>query len=133
MKPSSDFDWVTVRYSCSPAAVFQKVRLEVEEDVRKRNEQCPKDRGYEFSVVIGHSATAFTVLVSGDSIDQKVVKFSLTRRGITVHKDGSSKPNIEASLTLNNDGECRLKIDDSEYDFWQFRRMALEELFFEAV
>jgi hypothetical protein len=132
MKLSSDFDWVAARSRCSLAVVFQQIASEVEEDVRKRNAKCPKDCGYEFSV-IGPSASAFTVLLTGDRVDRKLVKFNQTSKGITVHKDGSLKPSIEASLTLNNDGECRLKIGTGEYDFWQFRRMALEELFFEAV
>lgn len=84
-------------------------------------------------MALNHSVSGFTVLVSGSGVDQRVVSFHLTSKGIAVHKDGSLKPNIEASLTFNNDGECRLKIAGVEYDFWQFRRTALEELFFEVV
>jgi hypothetical protein len=133
MKPPSDFDWVTARSRCSLAVVFQQMRMEVEEDIRKRNDQRPKDCGYEFSVVLNHSVTGFTVLVSGSGVNQRVVGFYLRDKTIAVHKNGSHKPNIEALLTFNNDGECRLKIAGVEYDFWQVRRMALEELLFEVV
>jgi hypothetical protein len=34
------------------------------------------------------------------------------------------------ALTLNNNGECRLRVKDEELEQWQVRRMALEELFF---
>jgi hypothetical protein len=36
----------------------------------------------------------------------------------------------KATLTLNDMGECRLKINGQEREFWQFRRTALEDLFF---
>ena len=32
--------------------------------------------------------------------------------------------------TLCDDGRCRLKVGDRELDLWQFRKRALEDLFF---
>jgi len=36
-------------------------------------------------------------------------------------------------MALNDDGECRLRVKTKQVEFWQFRRMALESLFFESV
>jgi hypothetical protein len=43
----------------------------------------------------------------------------------------SSEPVCKATLTLTNEGKCKLKVEGGEelYD-WQFRRMVLENLFF---
>jgi hypothetical protein len=35
-----------------------------------------------------------------------------------------------ATLTLNNEGECRLLVNGQELEEWQFRKMMWEELFF---
>jgi hypothetical protein len=37
---------------------------------------------------------------------------------------------LRATITLNNEGRCMLKVDDEELEQWQVRRMALEDLFF---
>jgi len=45
-------------------------------------------------------------------------------------KDG--KKILEATLTLNDSGECRVKIGGQEYELWQMRKKALENLFFKT-
>jgi hypothetical protein len=37
---------------------------------------------------------------------------------------------FEVTLTFNDEGECRLNVNEKERDWWQVRRMALEELLF---
>jgi hypothetical protein len=37
---------------------------------------------------------------------------------------------LEAGLTLNDEGECRLRTGEQELTFWQFRKRALYNLFF---
>ena len=46
--------------------------------------------------------------------------------------DGADKLMFDATLTLNDKGECRLKIGEKELDFWQFRKLALEDLLLPA-
>jgi|SRR5271170_7258687 len=38
-----------------------------------------------------------------------------------------SKPAVVATLTLNNNGECKLRVGDDELDQRRFRRVALED------
>lgn len=37
---------------------------------------------------------------------------------------------LRATITLNNEGRCMLKVDGEELEPWNVRRMALEDLFF---
>jgi ornithine cyclodeaminase/alanine dehydrogenase-like protein (mu-crystallin family) len=37
---------------------------------------------------------------------------------------------LQASITLNSDGQCKLKVGNDELEQWQVRRMALETLSF---
>ena len=72
---------------------------------------------------------SFTAMAEGTKVDERV-RFECDRNAITA-KGKYGKPNLMATLTLSNDGECRVMIGSREYDLWQFRKMALEHLFFE--
>jgi hypothetical protein len=37
---------------------------------------------------------------------------------------------FEVTLAFNDEGECKLNVNEKERDLWQVRRMALEELLF---
>jgi hypothetical protein len=39
----------------------------------------------------------------------------------------------EGKLTLSNDGDCKLKVGDTEYSLWQFRKLTLEDVLFTSV
>lgn len=129
MQPST-FNWVTERAACSLAAVFEALKLEVQADVKTRMEQRLPGAQYRFSVV--SRGGSFTVLLNGNSVQHKSVTFSLTDNSVQV-TDLNDKIMFKATLTLNDDGECRFKVDGRERDFWQVRRMALEDLFFGDV
>ena len=44
---------------------------------------------------------------------------------------GSDQPSLSASVTLNNEGRCMLKLEDgTELEQWQFRKKALQKHFF---
>jgi len=40
---------------------------------------------------------------------------------------------FEVTLSFNDQGECQLKVNGEERDYWQVRRMALEELMFRGI
>jgi hypothetical protein len=126
-----DFDWVKERHSCSPSIVIEKLRLQVQDDVEKRTAlmtQAEKER-MKFEIV--SEGRRFTVQVEGKNQLYRGVTFSLTVAGIAVH-DAAYGENLlyEAALTLSDDGECRLKVKDKEYDLWQFRKLVLQDIFF---
>jgi len=126
MTPSTNFDWVTARSVCSPAKLFQKLTLEVEQDVKTRQASLPAGCGYGFD--FNSNGGSIGVGINGNRLC-RMVTFELTEWGIVVRHDQTLL--FEAKLTLNDDGECRLKVDGKEYQSWQFRKLALEGFFFD--
>jgi hypothetical protein len=125
-KDKSKFDWVTERSSCSLPNVFKKLRLQIEEDVKTRNALRPNNSPYEFSVA--EKGDDLTVLLKAKDV-QRSVTFTLAEHAILVRDDKGS-PMFDVTLTFNGEGECKLNVNEQELDFWQVRRMALEELLF---
>lgn len=119
-------DWVTKRSSCSLPKIFKDLRVQVEEDVKTRNALRPANSPYEFSVT--EEGADFAVhLVTKEA--RQSVAFSLAEHGILV-RDDKGQQMFEVTLTFNDQGECRLYVNEEERDIWQVRRLALEELFF---
>jgi hypothetical protein len=131
---ASKFDWVTERSSCSLPKVFTTLRVQVEADVKTRNGLRPGNSPYEFSVKEDNGE--FAVLLTSQQLQQTVV-FSLADHAILVRsgKDNNDKSNpmFEVTAAFSDSGECRLKVNGEERDFWQVRRMALEELMFRGL
>ncbi|MGB7152268.1 MAG: hypothetical protein WBD45_24120 [Terriglobales bacterium] len=122
----SKFDWVTLRSACTLAKVFATLRRQVEEDVKTRNAQRPNYAPYEFTVA--DDIDAFTVFLKAKDLSRSV-SFKLSEHGIAVQDDqGSSK--FQVRVNFNDVGECRLLVDEQDREFWQVRRMALEDLMF---
>jgi hypothetical protein len=133
------FDWVTARSSCSLANVFKTLRLQIEEDVRTRNGLRPANSPYEFSVA--DSNGGFAVVLKGKDLKgkdlnakdvQRSVVFTLAEHAIQV-RDGIGSPMFDVTLTFDDTGACKLNINGEPRDFWQVRRMALEELLFPSL
>jgi hypothetical protein len=121
-----NFDWVSARSACSLKTIFETLKLEVEKDVEIRNRLRPAMAHYVFKMV--SKADVFTVFVESNKA-HPTTKFSLSNDSIQL-RDGENNLRCDAVLTLNNNGECRLRVHEREYTFWQFRRMALESMFF---
>ena len=126
---SSNFDWVTERSSCTLPKAFNTLRLQVEEDVKMRNSLRPNPPAYEFLVT--HDTAEFAVLLKAKEL-QKSVAFSLADNAILV-RDDQGKPMFEVTLTFDDSGKCRLNVNAEERDFWQVRRMALEDLMYRGL
>jgi hypothetical protein len=122
-----DFEWVTARAGCSPARVFQRLKLEVEGDVKERNALLAPGAGYTFDTITVEGAITVFLESDGASVRRSVV-FKQTDAGISVC-DGSNLPVLEATLTLNDQGKCVFRIEGRECSSWQLRLRALENLF----
>ena len=118
---------MTARFECSLAKVFADLRLQIEQDVKTRNDvrtDREKQRGrFEITATVGDS---FMVLLSEDA--NRAVTFRLLQDSITA--TGTNGQIVKGTPTISDDGECRLKVDGRELDQWQFRKRALESLFF---
>lgn len=122
----SKFNWVTERSNCSLPKVFQTLRAQVEDDVKTRNDLRPANSPYEFSVEV--NGTDFSVVLVAGDVRSSVV-FALSEHGIFV-RSGEGNPMFEIALNFTAEGGCKLVVDGQPCEFWQVRRMALEELLF---
>jgi hypothetical protein len=126
-----DFDWVTALDSCALSVVFEKLKIQVEQDVDIRNAQLTKS-GASYWFKFSPNGDSFIISTLGNSIpSSRAVKFKLTAGSITVYGP-DDKLMLEAVLTLCDDGNCRLLINGEEKELWQFRKSALENLLFRS-
>ena len=128
MTKTSDFDWVQARTDCSLPTVFQRLKLQIKAGADARTETLLKnDAGFGFSTV--SEGASISVVLQG-KFPLKSIVFTLTESGISV-RDGDDNLTFDAILTLDDGGQCRLKVGTRELEFWQFRRLALEGLLFD--
>ena len=125
-KDGKKIDWVTRRSSCSLPKIFKELRSQVEEDLKIRNALRPANSPYEFVVV--EKGADFSVVLKAKEAE-KSVRFSLAEQAISVMND-SGEPMFQVTVTFNEDGECRLLVNERERETWQVRRMALEGILF---
>jgi hypothetical protein len=118
----ANFDWVSERAKCTPFTMFEVLRSQVEQDTNRRNALNAKlPAGKTFLFQSNGEWFAAVYQVYGMS---KGVIFKISQNGVTVRDVESHATLFEGILTISNDGQCRLKVDQTEYDLWQFRKMA---------
>lgn len=130
-KIGSDFEWLTARAACSPVKVLEQLRLQITHDIELRNKMSG-GQTYKFAMY-GDAAT-FSVFLDSTyhrEVPHRTVRFRL--EGEKIIAEYPQAQIFSATLTLNEDGECRLRIKDKNYELWQVRHMALEKLFFEII
>jgi hypothetical protein len=125
-KDAPNDDWVTKRSLCTFPNIFKTLKVQVEEDVKTRNDIRPNNSPYEFSMA--DNGDEFTVLLQAKDFQSSVI-FSLSEHAIEARDDKGTKMFV-VTLTFSDQGECKLHIHDKELELWQVRRRALEELFF---
>lgn len=129
----SDFDWVTARAQCSAAEMFESLRQLAQANVTTIN-ACRG--GADGQRPRFHLRDSEPSLANGFAVwdtfagRRRAVLFQL--RGDVIHIE-ATRPGHEfdATLTLNDAGQCRFKTAAEELDKWQVLRRALEWLFFE--
>ena len=94
--------------------------------MKTRNTLRPANVPYEFS--IADSDGAFAVKLEAKEV-QKSVVFKLAEHAILV-RDEKGETKFEIHLAYSDDGQCRLRVNQKEREYWQVRRMALEDLMF---
>jgi hypothetical protein len=127
-EPGETFNWVKARHECSVVAVFERLKLGAGADVDERNRLGTSSERplKEFQV---RSANGDRFVVFQDTSPPRSVAFVLSGRQICVTSD-SPPINFAGVVTLNDEGECRLKVGDDELEEWQVLKRALETLFF---
>ncbi|MFY9790418.1 MAG: hypothetical protein WAJ99_04500 [Candidatus Sulfotelmatobacter sp.] len=131
----SDFHWVIARNTCSVDRIFEKLRLDVKSDVEMRQKLRdplpPPENGFHYGFSFSSNGSKFSASLKGRSLNHAII-FALTENYIIV-SDENDKELFKASVTLSNDGQCRLVVGAVELEGWQFRKKALEKLFFSTA
>ncbi len=120
------FDWVSQRFACSLPSVFKELKSQIEQDIKTRNSLRPSYAPYEFSIA-DHDG-GFKVFLKAKDL-QMSVTMSLADHAILVRDDKGIEM-FAVTLNFSDDGECELNVDGERREFWQVRRMALEDLMF---
>jgi hypothetical protein len=131
-KKPVDFDWVTARKECSIQDVFEALRLLIRENVETHNGLFAEDRTPAAPVLKVSERGNLIRVYWHDMYGQFAhlfVEFKLNPVAISVRDHENVL--FEATVGLNDDGDCKVNIHGKQYDFWQVSRKALERLMFE--
>ncbi|MGB6782410.1 MAG: hypothetical protein WCF17_11810 [Terracidiphilus sp.] len=124
-----ELDWVRARMNCSVLTVFNELRLGVEADVKIAN-AMPRPSELP-SLLFGFRSNTvgdYFIVFRHENAGARV-EFNCEANRIVVRNQDRE---FSVTLTLNNEGRCKLRVDDGEeLEQWQVRRIALEKLFFE--
>jgi hypothetical protein len=124
------FDWVHARSECSLVRVFKELEQGIREDIDIAQSLVPEHYRTKFDIVKAANARFSATRVDDPmAASAHSVDFACGKGKITVYND-KDEIMFAATLTLNNEGKCRLVVNDEEVTQWQFRQRALEKLFF---
>lgn len=125
-----DFDWVTARHNCSIGIVFHALQVDAGRNIDQRNALSGQSGGlFQIGLYKGNQADLWFTVLRGERVlmtFRKVLPSSV----VVELPDGTRL--LEGSLTVNDSGECRLKVNGLELDRWQFLKRALEDVLFQA-
>jgi hypothetical protein len=124
----ADFDWVSERAKCTPFKIFELLRTQAQSDMQKWN-LLTAETAIKKTFTLESYGTWFAVVYKVGEMS-KGVMFSITGNGVNVQDVESRTLLHEGILTISNDGHCRLRVGQTECSLWQFRKLALQDLFF---
>jgi hypothetical protein len=126
-----DLNWVEKRAACTIGRVFNEICDGIDEDVRAINEARNLFGDFQFQADLHTERTTVFVGQPG-RVPRVRVLVGIVDNQIEVRNE-VTKETWRVSIGLNNEGRCSLRLaDNSELEQWQFRKMALEGLFFEV-
>ena len=120
------FDWVSARAACSLGAMFETLRTQVRADVEAADQMRSEgENRYAFTFI--SQERMFAAVVEGTGI-RHVISFKLHDGFISVQDH--ERDLYQATVNLNDEGQCVIRVNAREYAPWQFRKLALESLLF---
>ena len=121
-----ELNWVEKRAACNLAEVFHQLCMEIADDIIAINGMKPKELCFrqdslsDGSIVIGQPMRTPRVTVMIGIVDQEIMVRNQLKR-----------EEWSATVGLNDVGRCVLRLrNGSELETWQFRKKALDALFF---
>lgn len=123
-------DWVTKRANCTAARVFNELCGSIEDDVLAINSVKGLSGNDGFRAEM-HSSGTTIYIAQPNRIPRKLVAVGVDQGQILVRQEWNGGEQWNATVGLNDEGRCTLRLEDStELEQWQFRKRALEGLFF---
>jgi hypothetical protein len=126
-KAPRELDWVEKRATCTAEAMFLQLANGVQVDVKARN---AIGNDGNFAAEFSGDKRALVIGETGAWARKERVRIFPLGRNIEV-RDEICGAAFSAEVFLNDEGRCKLRLKDGiELEQWQFRRLALEALFF---
>lgn len=124
-----ELDWVEKRAACTATRSFNELRKGINNDIAVFNSirKLPPDQ--QFAGDMTSDGSTICVGQHGTQV-RPIVYIRLVENTIVV-RDMVKQINWSVEPKLNQEGRCILKLKDGpELEQWQFRKKALEGLFF---
>jgi hypothetical protein len=122
-------DWVTRRADCTVAKVFNELCDAIRDDVIAVNSTKGLHEN-PFRAEL-HSTGTMIHIGQANNIPRKVVAIGVTQDQIVADQEWNGGETWKVTVGLNDEGRCTLRLEDgTELEQWQFRKRALEPLFF---
>ncbi|HEY5329005.1 MAG TPA: hypothetical protein VIJ79_03900 [Acidobacteriaceae bacterium] len=125
-----ELNWVEKRAACTVAKVFNQLCNGIIEDVQSTNSvrQLPADS--QFQADMNPKGNAIRVAQPA-AIPRARVSVGIANERIAVQEEWANGKHWSATVGLNDEGRCTLRLEDgTELEQWQFRKRALESLLF---
>jgi len=125
-----DLNWVKTRAECTLSRIFKQLHDEIVVDIAMRSDNLSEShKAAKISFELKEEGNeSFAVYRNGTGMTTGIT-FSIAGTNITV-MNGRGDIFLQATVGLNNDGRCMLRRGDVDLETWQFRKEALEDLFF---
>ncbi len=125
-----ELNWVEKRAACTVATVFNQLCDAITDDVATFNLVSRLTENDHFQAAMHSSGTMIIVGQPNKVPRLRVLVGILDEKQIAVNQEWNGEK-WNATIGLNNEGRCTLRLEDgTELEQWQFRKMALEGLFF---
>jgi hypothetical protein len=122
-------DWVNARANCTVAKVFNELCDAIRDDVIAVNSTKGLHENPFRSEL--HSTGTMIHIGQANNIPRKVVAIVVAQDQIVAEQEWNGGEVIKVTVGLNDEGRCVLRLEDfTELEQWQFRKRALESLFF---
>ena len=124
-----ELNWVEKRASCTIDRVFNQLCDGIKDDVNTVNSVLQL-RDYDKFQANMHSSGTTIIIGQPERVPRKRMYVGIVGERIQVSQEWDGNK-WDVSIGLNNEGRCILRLDEStELEQWQFRKKALEGLFF---
>jgi hypothetical protein len=123
-------NWVEKRAACTVATVFNQICDGVGNDVAEFNSVSSLSEENQFRADLSQAGNGIAI-GQPMRIPRKRVIIRADQSEIVVIQEWSGGEQWAATVGLNDEGRCTLRLkDQTEIEQWQFRKRALEALFF---